>query len=126
MRKGDVLENLVVETMASEGKCVAHVEGKVIFLEGGAPGDTVDAQVTKIKSSFLEGRVTAIRQFSPDRAEPFCSHFGTCGGCSWQHIGYPTQLHYKQKQVVDNLERLGGLQLPGIQPILGSANTQYY
>lgn len=120
------MENLVVETMASEGKCISHVDGKVIFLEGGAPGDTVDAQVTKIKSSFLEGRVTAIRQFSPDRAEPFCSHFGTCGGCSWQHIGYPTQLHYKQKQVVDNLERLGGLKLPGIQPIIGSANTQYY
>lgn len=83
MRKGDVIENLVVETMASEGKCVSHVDGKVIFLEGGAPGDTVDAQLTRIKSSFLEGKVVNTRSFSPDRAQPFCIHFGLCGGCSW-------------------------------------------
>lgn len=126
MRKGDVIGNLVVETMAAEGKCVARIDGKVIFLEGGAPGDTVEAQVTKIKSSFLEGRVTAVTNLSPDRAEPFCQHFGTCGGCSWQHIQYPTQLHYKQKQVVDNLERIGGLQLPAIQPIVASAKTRFY
>jgi 23S rRNA (uracil1939-C5)-methyltransferase len=67
MRKGDIIENLVVETMASEGKCVSRVDGKVIFLQGGAPGDTVDARVTKIKSSFLEGTVTAIKKFSADR-----------------------------------------------------------
>ena len=126
MRKGDVIGNLVVETMAAEGKCVARIDGKVIFLEGGAPGDTVEAQVTKIKSSFLEGRVTAVTAFSPSRAEPFCEHFGTCGGCSWQHIQYPTQLHYKQKQVVDNLERIGGLTLPEIQPIVASEKTRFY
>lgn len=126
MRKGDVIGNLVVETMAAEGKCVARIDGKVIFLEGGAPGDTVEAQVTKIKSSFLEGRVTAVTAFSPSRAQPFCEHFGTCGGCSWQHIQYPTQLHYKQKQVVDNLERIGGLTLPEIQPIVASEKTRFY
>lgn len=126
MRKGDVLENLVVETMASEGKCIAHIDGKVIFLQGGAPGDTVNAQVTKIKSSFLEGKVVAITQLSPNRATPFCIHFGLCGGCSWQHIAYETQLFYKQKQVVDNLERIGGLQLPGILPIVASGNTRFY
>lgn len=126
MRKGDVIENIVVETMASEGKCVSHVDGKVIFLEGGAPGDTVDAALTKIKGSYLEGRVTQIRQLSPDRAQPFCEHFGLCGGCSWQHIQYENQLHYKQRQVVDNLERLGGLTLPPLTPILGSAKTRYY
>jgi 23S rRNA (uracil1939-C5)-methyltransferase len=123
MRKGDVIENLLVETMAAEGKCVSRLDGKVVFLEGGAPGDTVDAQVTKIKSSFLEARVTRIRTFSPDRAEPFCIHFGLCGGCSWQHIQYETQLAYKQKQVVDNLERLGGLDLPYISPIIPSEKT---
>lgn len=112
--------------MASEGKCVSHVDGKVIFLEGGAPGDTVDAALTKIKGSYLEGRVTQIRQLSPDRAQPFCEHFGLCGGCSWQHIQYENQLHYKQRQVVDNLERLGGLTLPPLVPILGSAKTRYY
>ncbi len=126
MRKGDIIENLVVETMASEGKCVSRVEGKVIFLQGGAPGDTVDARITKIKSSFLEGSVTAVRKLSPDRENPFCIHFGLCGGCSWQHINYPTQLLYKQKQVVDNLERIGGLELPAIDPIIGSTQTRYY
>jgi 23S rRNA (uracil1939-C5)-methyltransferase len=126
MKKGDILEDIVVETMASEGKCVAKVDGQVIFITGGAPGDVVDVSLTKIKSSFLEGQVVAIRKLSPYRAEPFCPHFGMCGGCSWQHIQYLTQLHYKQKQVVDNLERIGGLQFPPIQPILGSAQEKYY
>jgi len=112
--------------MAAEGKCVAKIDGRVIFLEGGAPGDTVDAQLFKIKSNFLEGKVTAIKKLSPNREQPFCGHFGTCGGCSWQHINYPTQLQYKQKQVVDNLERLGGLTLPPITPIMGSNKTRYY
>ncbi len=126
MRKGDVIENLQIETMAAEGKCVSRLDGKVVFLQGGAPGDTVDAQVTKIKSSFLEAKVTHIRTFSPDRAEPFCIHFGLCGGCSWQHINYETQLVYKQKQVVDNLERIGGLELPYISPIFPSEKTRFY
>jgi 23S rRNA (uracil1939-C5)-methyltransferase len=126
MRKGDIIQDLVVETMAAEGKCVSRVDGKVIFLEGGAPGDTVDAQLTKIKSSFLEAKVTRIKSFSPSRTQPFCIHFGICGGCSWQHIQYETQLLYKQKQVVDNLERIGGLTLPYISPILPSANQRFY
>ena len=77
-----------------------------------SPGDTVDIELTKIKSAFLEGRTTAITAYSPDRAVPFCKHFGLCGGCSWQHIKYEVQLQYKQQQVIDNLERLGGLTLP--------------
>jgi 23S rRNA (uracil1939-C5)-methyltransferase len=126
MKKGDIIPDIAVETMAAEGKCVGRVDGRVIFLEGCAPGDTVTAEVTKIKSSFLEGRVTAITAFSSQRAQPFCIHFGLCGGCSWQHINYETQLHYKQKQVVDNLERIGGLTLPAINPILPSAKTRFY
>ncbi|MDH4091428.1 MAG: 23S rRNA (uracil(1939)-C(5))-methyltransferase RlmD [Cyclobacteriaceae bacterium] len=126
MKKGQIIENLVVETMAAAGKCVSRIDGMVIFLEGGAPGDVVDAQVTKIKKSFLEGRVTAVRQFSEDRTEPFCRHFGLCGGCTWQHIQYDTQLRYKQQQVVDNLQRIGGLDLPAIRPILPSGKTKYY
>jgi 23S rRNA (uracil1939-C5)-methyltransferase len=126
MKKGDVIENIVVETMASEGKCVARVNGLVIFLEGGAPGDVVDAKLTKIKSSFLEGKVTAIKTLSPHRSKPFCIHFGTCGGCSWQHIEYETQLLYKQKQVADNLERIGGLAIPSIKTILPSKNARFY
>lgn len=126
MKKGDKLEGLAIETMASEGKCVARHEGLVVFLQGGAPGDVVDAELTKIKSTFLEARVTAIRRLSPHRAAPICEHFGICGGCSWQHINYSTQLLYKQKQVVDNLERIGGLDLPPVKPILASAHTDHY
>lgn len=126
MKKGDKLEDLVVETMASEGKCVARHNGLVVFLQGGAPGDVVSAELTKIKSSFLEARVTEIKKFSPDRVTPICSHFGVCGGCSWQHINYPTQLLYKQKQVADNLERIGGVALPEIKPILASEKTDHY
>jgi 23S rRNA (uracil1939-C5)-methyltransferase len=126
MRKGDILENIYVETMAAEGKCIGKVNGQVIFLEGGAPGDYVDAELTKIKSSFLEAKVTQIRQYSPNRTTPFCVHFGLCGGCSWQHISYETQLQYKQQQVIDNLERLGGLTLPEVTPIFPSSKTRFY
>ncbi len=120
------MENIEIETMAAEGKCIAKVDGLVLFIKGGAPGDTVQVKLTKIKSSFLEGTVTAIQKFSPLRTEPFCEHFGMCGGCSWQHINYETQLKYKQQQVIDNLERLGGLTLPPITPILSSKKINYY
>lgn len=126
MKKGDVLEDVLIESMAAEGKCVARKDGLVIFIQGGAPGDVVDVSLTKIKSSFLEGRVAQVKQLSAARTEPFCAHFGTCGGCSWQNIQYTTQLAYKQKQVVDNLERIGGLVLPAIRTIVGSAQTRYY
>ena len=126
MKKGDKLENIVVETMAAEGKCIARVDGLVLFLQGGAPGDTVEVEITKIKSNFLEGRVTTIQKLSPNRTQPFCQHFGTCGGCSWQHINYSTQLQYKQQQAIDNLERIGDLDLPPIKPIVASAKTDYY
>ncbi len=126
MKKGDKLDNVTIETMAAEGKCIAKHDGLVIFIQGGAPGDVVEIELTKIKSSFLEGRVTQIRNLSPHRAQPFCTHFGLCGGCSWQHINYNTQLQYKQQQVIDNLERLGGLQLPVVSPIVASAKTDHY
>jgi len=126
LKKGDQLENIVVETMAAEGKCIAHYNGQVVFVQGCAPGDTIDIELTRIKSSFLEGRTVRIQKLSVSRATPFCSHFGTCGGCSWQHINYETQLQYKRQQVIDNLERIGGLELPEIKPIIGSARTTYY
>lgn len=126
MKKGDRLNDIVIETMAAEGKCIAKIDGLVIFLQGGAPGDTVEVELTKIKSNYLEGKVVTVQKLSPHRAEPFCEHFGTCGGCSWQHINYETQLKYKQQQVVDNLERIGGLALPAISPILESKKINYY
>lgn len=126
MVKGDVIENITVDNMAAEGKCVAKVNGLVIFLEGCAPGDVVNARLTKIKSHFVEAKVTEIVKYAPDRVEPFCIHFGLCGGCSWQHIRYETQLRYKRRQVVDNLERIGGLMLPEVNAIFPSAETRYY
>lgn len=126
MRKGDLLQNLFIDTMAAEGKCVAKIDGLVVFLKGGAPGDVVEATVTKVKKSFVEARVTQVIKESDKRSNPFCQHFGTCGGCTWQHINYETQLYYKQKQVQDNLERIGGLELPTINTIIGSARTKHY
>jgi 23S rRNA (uracil1939-C5)-methyltransferase len=126
LKKGDIISDIKVETMAAEGKCVGRVNGQVIFLEGCAPGDIVSAELTKIKSAFLEARVTEIQSLSPSRSTPFCIHFGICGGCSWQHIQYETQLEYKEKQVIDNLERIGGLQLPPVNKIFPSAKIRFY
>jgi 23S rRNA (uracil1939-C5)-methyltransferase len=126
MKKGEIITDVLIESMAAEGKCLARREGLVVFIQGGAPGDVVDVELTKIKSSFLEARVVNIKKLSESRVDPFCSHFGTCGGCSWQNINYETQLKYKQQQVIDNLERIGGLELPPIQAIVGSPHTRYY
>jgi 23S rRNA (uracil1939-C5)-methyltransferase len=126
MKKGDILENVVIENMAAEGKCVARVDGLVLFVEGAVPGDVADVSLTRIKTSFLEGSAVAIKTFSGKRAEPFCSHFGLCGGCKWQNLDYREQLQYKQQQVIDNLERLGGLTLPEIKPIIASKKIKHY
>lgn len=126
MKKGDILENIAIESMAAEGKCVARVNGLVLFVEGAAPGDVADISLTRIKTSFLEGRAVTIKKFSDKRVEPFCSHFGLCGGCKWQNLDYATQLQYKQQQVIDNLERLGGLTLPEIKPIIASQKIKHY
>lgn len=125
-KKGEIISGILIDTMASEGKCVARHNGLVIFVTGGAPGDTVDVEIIKVKSHFLEAKVTSIIALSANRATPFCSHFGTCGGCSWQHINYATQLVYKQQQVADALERIGGVTLPPIQQIIPSEKTQFY
>ncbi len=126
LKKGDILENILVENMAAEGKCVSRLEGRVIFIEGAVPGDVVDVSLTKIKTSFLEGKAVGIKKFSDKRAEPFCEHFGLCGGCKWQNLNYNEQLGYKQQQVIDNLERLGGLTLPPLLPIVASEKTTHY
>jgi 23S rRNA (uracil1939-C5)-methyltransferase len=126
LKKGDILENIVVENMAAEGKCISRVEGRVVFIEGAVPGDVVDVSLTRIKTSFLEGKAVTVKKFSDKRAEPFCEHFGLCGGCKWQNLKYAEQLGYKQQQVIDNLERLGGLTLPPLKPIVASAKTTHY
>jgi 23S rRNA (uracil1939-C5)-methyltransferase len=127
MKKGEILQGIRVETMAAEGRCLSRLEdGRVLFIDGAAPGDVADVQLTKIKSSFLEGKAVSITAFSSLRTEPFCSHFGLCGGCKWQHLTYEKQLQYKQQQVVDNLERIGGLSATDIQSIVPSAQIKYY
>src|SRR5688572_10065148 len=125
MKKGDILENIVIDSMAAEGKCVARVNGLVLFVEGAAPGDVANVSLTRIKSSFLEGKAVEIKKLSDKRTDPFCSHFGLCGGCKWQNLNYETQLYYKQQQVIDNLERLGGLSLPEINPIIASKKIKH-
>nr|WP_250430124.1 23S rRNA (uracil(1939)-C(5))-methyltransferase RlmD [Pontibacter ruber] len=122
----EILENIRIEEMVAEGKCLARHNNMVIFVAGVAPGDVVDLQIKRKKKSFMEAEPVRFREFSELRVEPFCEHFGVCGGCKWQHIGYDTQLHYKQKQVKDNLERIGKVPLPEFDPILGSSPTSFY
>lgn len=124
--KNKVLSNLRIERIAAEGKCVAHHDGKVVFVQNVAPGDLVDVRITRGKSSFMEGEAIAFHEYSKDRVEPFCSHFGTCGGCKWQHINYDLQKTYKWQQVFDQFKRIAKVDIPDILPIIGSKNIQYY
>ncbi len=124
--KNKVVENLLIEKIATEGKCLGYHEGKVIFVQNVCPGDIVDVRISKGRSSFMEGEPIRFHQFSPDRVQPFCQHFGVCGGCKWQHIDYSLQKNYKQQQVIDQFTRIGKVELPEIMPIIGSENTRYY
>jgi 23S rRNA (uracil1939-C5)-methyltransferase len=125
-RKPIVLEKLLVQDYAAEGKSLARADGKVIFIEGAVPGDLVDVQLSKNKTDWAEGHTVHIHELSPDRVTPFCSHFGICGGCQWQMLPYEKQLFYKQKQVTDNLSRIGKVALPDIAPIIGADKTTRY
>ena len=121
-----LLENVTVEAVAAEGKALSHVDGTVVFMEFAVPGDVVDIQVYKKKKNYMEGFVKRIVKPSPDRLEPFCSHFGVCGGCRWQPLPYALQLQAKQQQVWDQLVRIGHLDIPPISPIIGSDRTVFY
>ena len=124
--KNIVLTNILIEDYAAEGKSLARVDGKVIFIENAIPGDVVDVKLSKNKKDWAEGFITAFHSYSPDRVTPFCSHFGICGGCRWQMLPYPLQLKYKQQQVTDVLERIGKVALPPINPILGAEESKFY
>ena len=125
-KKDIVLQNILIEDYAAEGKSLARVDGKVIFVERVVPGDVVDVRLTKSKKDWGEGFPIKFHSFSNSRVEPFCSHFGVCGGCQWQMLPYEKQLEYKQKQVTDNLQRIAKVKLPEIQTIIGAAQTKYY
>lgn len=115
----------ILET-AAEGKSLAKVEDKVVFVTNAVPGDIVDVQVVKKRRKYMEGKAVKFHQYSSKRIEPICSHFGVCGGCKWQFISYEEQLKNKQKVVIDSLERMAKVNLPDIPPILGSQSTEFY
>ena len=121
-----ILDNVLITDVAAEGKALAFIEGKALFVPYAIPGDVVDIQVTCRKKNYMEGSVLRLITPSPERITPFCTHFGHCGGCKWQPLPYYLQLKYKQQQVNDQLTRIGKLILPQINPILGSEKTEEY
>jgi 23S rRNA (uracil1939-C5)-methyltransferase len=124
--KYNIIPELRVEEMAAEGKCLARHDNMVVFISGVAPGDVVDVRVTKERKNYLEATPIHFHAYSEQRIEPFCEHFGVCGGCKWQHIAYDTQLFYKQKQVNDNIERIGKITGYEMLPILPSDRVSFY
>lgn len=125
-RKKPFFEKAEILDYGAEGKAIAKIDEKVVFVKLAAPGDIVDLQVTKKRKNYMEARVTGWHHYSEIRQNPFCDHFGVCGGCNWQHIPYEKQLEFKHKQVVETLKRIGKVELPEIQAILGSDQNIFY
>jgi 23S rRNA (uracil1939-C5)-methyltransferase len=125
-KKLPLIEKIEITDIGARGKAIARVDNFVTFVPNGLPGDVVDIQITRRKKSFQEGNVVRFHAYSARRTEPFCQHFGQCGGCRWQDLKYTEQLHYKQLEVTENLKRIGQLELPPVNPIKASANEKYY
>lgn len=125
-RKKFLLEKIAVTGYAAEGKSVARQDGKVYFIEGAVPGDVVDVFISTNKKDYGEGKATNFHEYATDRIEPFCIHFGICGGCKWQMLPYDKQLEYKQQEVAQNFRRIGKVELPPMMPIRGSEQTIHY
>lgn len=121
-----ILEKVAITAIAAEGKALARVDDKVVFVPYVVPGDVVDLQVKKKKHSFMEAVAIHFHESSKDRVQPVCEHYGVCGGCKWQCLKYEEQLRWKQQQVIDNLTRIGKIELPEVLPILGSGKTEEY
>ena len=121
-----LLEKVTITDVAAEGKALAKVNDLVIFVPYVVPGDVVDLQIKRKKNHYAEAVAVKFHEYSPERAEPFCQHYGVCGGCKWQCLSYENQIKYKQKQVFDNLTRIGKVELPEFMPILGSEKTRFY
>ncbi|MEO5910200.1 MAG: 23S rRNA (uracil(1939)-C(5))-methyltransferase RlmD [Pelobium sp.] len=126
MREQQILTGLTVFDIAEQGKGIAKADDLVVFIEKAIPGDVVDASVYKKKKKFAEAKIANLITPSPDRVDAFCEHFGVCGGCKWQHMNYSAQLKYKNKSVLDALQRLGGLEVAHAENILPSAQDKYY
>lgn len=121
-----ILENVTIQDVAAEGKCVVRINDLVVFVPFCVPGDVVDLQIKRKKHSYAEAEVVRFEKYSAQRTEPMCQHFGVCGGCKWQNMPYDAQLAFKQKQVHDQLTRIGKIELPEFMPIKGSVKTQEY
>ena len=121
-----LLEKITIIDVAAEGKALAKVNDLVVFVPYVVPGDVVDLQVKRKKNHYAEAVAVKFHEYSPVRAVPFCQHYGICGGCKWQCLPYTEQIKYKQKQVTDNLTRIGKIELPEISPIMGSEKTEFY
>lgn len=121
-----ILEQITITDVAAEGKALAKVDNLVIFVPYAVPGDVVDLQIKRKKHSYAEAEVIKFHQYSDKRSKPFCQHFGVCGGCKWQCLPYDEQIRYKQKQIYDNLTRIGKVELPEFMPILGSKHQTHY
>ncbi len=121
-----MLNKVLITDIGAEGNAIAKVDGRVVFVPMLVPGDVVDLRISKKRRKYLEGSVIRFHEYSPDRIKPVCRHFGICGGCKWQHLPYELQLKYKEKQVTDNLERIGKVQVAHINPIIGSSEIYRY
>ena len=127
MKKNKILENISLFTAGAKGVAIGRSEeGKTIIVSGAVPGDVVNVRVKKSKSKYIEGEVADILEYSEDRVEPKCNHFGVCGGCKWQNMSYEKQLFYKQHEVVNNIKRIGGVDSFEVIPILGSVEQFHY
>jgi 23S rRNA (uracil1939-C5)-methyltransferase len=126
-KRKQVFTNVEVVDAGAKGKTIARAaDGKVIFLPNAVPGDVVDVQTFKKRKAYYEGKATVFHKLSDKRVTPACEHFGTCGGCKWQDMGYEHQLFYKEKEVTNNLTRIGHIELPEVTPILGAAEQYFY
>jgi 23S rRNA (uracil1939-C5)-methyltransferase len=125
-RYGKILENVTIESAGAEGNCIARWDGRVIFVKYAAPGDVCDLKIYGSKKKFLLAEIVKIIKPSDDRIEHFCEHFGTCGGCKWQHLSYEAQLSFKTKQVKDSFDRIGKLNYDAVPAALPSEQTQFY
>ena len=125
-KKKFIIPKVTATDYAAEGKSLARIDGKVIFIEGAVPGDVADILITKNKKDWAEGKAIRFESYSPDRTTPFCRHFGICGGCKWQMLPYQKQLLYKQQEAEQNLKRIGKVELPQILPIIGADDTIHY
>jgi len=125
-KKTKTFEKVLIERFAGEGRCVSRIDDTVVFVEGVAPGDVVDIKTVEIKKNYMVAVPTYFHERSADYTEPFCSHFGVCGGCKWQNLRYEKQLDYKQQQVTETLQRIGKIRVGEILPIIGAVQNRYY